>query len=52
MKWKNGMNHVTVMFRKQQYWNRELQYFFGFEDYHLWVRMILKNKNSITFKTH
>lgn len=45
MKWKNGMNHVTVMFRKAAVLESgNYNTFFGFEDYHLWVRMILKNK--------
>ena len=45
MKWINGMNHVTVMFRKKSIIDSGNYFpFDGFEDYHLWIRMILNNK--------
>lgn len=45
MKWINGMNHVTVMFRKKAIIDSgNYNSFNGFEDYHLWIRMILNNK--------
>tara|TARA_B100001093_G_scaffold520294_1_gene614383 strand:- start:4974 stop:5792 length:819 start_codon:yes stop_codon:yes gene_type:complete len=45
MKWINGMNHVTVMFRKKSIIDSgNYNSFNGFEDYHLWIRMILNNK--------
>ena len=45
MKWINGMNHVTVMFRKKSVIDSgNYNSFNGFEDYHLWIRMILKKK--------
>ncbi|MFC6201920.1 glycosyltransferase [Lactiplantibacillus nangangensis] len=38
---RNPMNHVTVMFRKQAVLAvGNYQAFQGFEDYHLWVRML------------
>ena len=45
MKWINGMNHVTVMFRKKAIIDSgNYSPFNGFEDYHLWIRMILNHK--------
>ena len=45
MKWLNGMNHVTVMFRKKSVIDSgNYMPFDGFEDYHLWIRMIINNK--------
>lgn len=40
---RNPMNHVTVMFRKQDVLAAgNYQTFLGFEDYYLWVRMMKK----------
>jgi len=39
--WRNPINHVTVMFRKQAVLAvGNYQAFNGFEDYHLWIRML------------
>lgn len=40
-KWKNPMNHMTIVFRKSSVIKSGgYQHFPGFEDYHLWIRMI------------
>lgn len=42
-KWRNPMNHMTVMFRKQSVIDAgNYEHFQSFEDYYLWVRMLNK----------
>lgn len=42
-KWKNPMNHMSVFLRKSAVLSAgNYQHFPGFEDYHLWIRMIIK----------
>ena len=44
-KFRNPMNHVTVMFRKEAVIKAGgYQHYPGFEDYDLWTRMLLQNK--------
>ena len=41
-KWKSPMNHMTVIFKRKSVLDAgNYQHFSGFEDYHLWVRMIM-----------
>ncbi|WP_461634134.1 glycosyltransferase [Labilibaculum euxinus] len=48
---RNPMNHVTVIFKKQSVLKvGNYQSFIFFEDYHLWLRMILNDCNMVNLE--
>lgn len=49
---RNPMNHMSVCFRKRDVLDvHSYQDFSGFEDYHLWIRMLLKGYKFANIKT-
>ena len=44
MKSRSSLNHVTVMFKRSSVMHvGNYQHFYSFEDYYLWIRMLLSN---------